>query len=235
MTDSSRHHVALLGLDDELARQLVLLLGAFDVDFIRLPWGDHTPSVITRTELDLILAGCPADGSRIRACVEEYRSPSSLSRHAAIVLFAGPASMAEARRLIGRGVNHVIPLDKPQDLWQDTVLSLLDVARRFELRTPVKVTAELDGSPLTAACLTENVSLSGMLVNCSRAAVLPVGATLSFAMAVPGDEVPIRGRACVARTTDPRRERVEGIGARFVSFSDSDQSRLRSVLTRQVS
>jgi hypothetical protein len=231
----TRHHVALIGLDDDLARRLVLLLGPFDVDFIRLPWGDHSPSVITRTELDLILAGCPADGSMIRACVEEYRSPTSLSRHAAIVLFAGPGSLAEARRLIGRGVNHVVSLDKPQELWQDTVLSLLDVARRFELRTPVEVTAELNGAPLRAACLTENVSLSGMLVNCSDEVELPVGATLSFALAVPGDETPICGRARVARTTDPRRERIAGIGARFVSFSESDQSRLRSVLTRQVS
>jgi hypothetical protein len=235
MTESTRHHVVLLGLDDELARRLVLLLGPFDVDFVRLPWGRHTQSVITRAEFDLILALCPGDGSRVRERIEEYRAPSSRSRHSAIVLFADSRSVLEARRLIGRGVNHVVPLYKPQDLWQDTVLSLLDVARRFDLRTAVEVTAELDGSPLTAACLTENVSLSGMLVNCSHEVTLPVGATLSFAMAVPGDEVPIRGRACVARTTDPRRERVEGIGARFVSFSESDQSRLRSVLSRQAS
>ena len=235
MLDSPRHHVALLGLDDELARRLVLLLAPFNVDFIRLPWGDDRPSVVTRIELDLILASCPGRGSRCRESVEEFRSPTSLSRHAAIVLFAGPASLLEARRLIGRGVNHVVSLDKPQELWQDTILSLLDVARRVELRTPVEFTADLDGTPLRAACLTENVSLSGMLVNCTQDVEFPIGATLSFAMAVPGDEVPIRGRACVARATDPRRERVAGIGARFVWFSDSDQSRLRSVLTRQAS
>jgi len=231
--ETTRHHVALLGLDDELARRLVLLLAPFDVDFIRLPWCERTHSVVTGTELDMIVALCPSDGHRIRDCVDEFRSPASLSRHAAIVLFAGPGSLAEARRLIGRGVNHVVSLDKPQELWQDTVLSLLDVARRVDLQTPVEVTAELNGTPLRAACLTENVSLSGMLVRCSNDVSIPVGATLSFAMAVPGDDEPIRGRAWVARATDPRREHVTGIAARFVSFSETDQSRLRSVLSRQ--
>jgi hypothetical protein len=54
--------------------------------------------------------------------------------------------------------------------------------------------------------------------------------TVDFELAIPGEAVPIRGRARVARQTDPDRERILGVGASFLSFSGRDQERLHAAL-----
>jgi hypothetical protein len=67
-----------------------------------------------------------------------------------------------------------------------------------------------------------------MLVRCPAPA--PAGATVDFELAMPGETAPIRGRARVARQTDPAREQILGVGASFVSFSGRDQDRLHAAL-----
>jgi len=56
---------------------------------------------------------------------------------------------------------------------------------------------------------------------------LSIGSIVSFVIPVPGDRAPIRGRATVARSTDPGREGVQGYGVAFESFEDAGRSRLR--------
>jgi hypothetical protein len=97
----------------------------------------------------------------------------------------------------------------------------------------VQLSIERGAQPKTAHCHTENLSMSGMLVSCSN--LLPVGSPLEFVLTIPGEEQPIRGRAKVARVTDPKREKVLGIGASFVEFSENHRTRLRSLLIRQAS
>jgi hypothetical protein len=148
-----------------------------------------------------------------------------------LVLFADPESTGDAHRFLGRGVNRVVSRIDPDRVIQESVLSLIDVPRRFQVRAPVEISAAANHSSEPAYCHTENLSMSGMLVNCMRPA--PVGSLLDFALLFPEEERPIRGRARVARIADPRREKVLGLGAAFESFAQSDRSRLRNALSRR--
>jgi hypothetical protein len=69
-----------------------------------------------------------------------------------------------------------------------------------------------------------------MLVACSRK--FDVGIPLDFSLTIPGDTDPICGAARVARLTNPRRERVIGIGASFLSFPEQHRARLTNVLAK---
>jgi hypothetical protein len=148
------------------------------------------------------------------------------------VVFTDEQHLQLAEELLGRGVNRVVFIDDTGDDLRESVLSLLDVAQRYPVHAPVELSIDLEDSPQKAYCHTENLSLSGMLVNCLTR--FPVGTILEFALTIPGEEQPIRGGARIARLTDPQREQVLGMGAAFTSFTDSGHSRLRSALSRQI-
>jgi hypothetical protein len=228
-----RHQVLLAGVNNDLARRLVLQLTSFGVEFVRVPWAGPVAAVAARNEFNAVVIVYPDYPPTIDAILEEIRSSDSISRYAGIVLLGRGRQLKRARWYVGRGVNRAVSLEDPDEVWRDAVLDLLDVARRFQLRAPVEVTAELGAGSLNTSCRTENVSLSGMLLCCPRE--IPVGSTLRFALSVPGEDDPIRGEALVARSTNPQREGIDGIGASFLTFLEADQSRLRSVLARQTS
>jgi uncharacterized protein (TIGR02266 family) len=230
---SHNHQVLLTGFDDQEAVRIVATLAPFGVDFHRVPWNESLSGVVSYREFDVILFRCPARSRDLIRILEVLRADDAFSRHAGIVAFADPLRIDWVQRHVGRGVNRVLSLDASADTIREAVLSLLDVARRFPLRAPVQLSIEHDAQLRTAHCNTENLSMSGMLVSCSH--LLPVGSPLEFALTIPGEEQPIRGKAKVARVTDPKRERVLGIGASFEEFSENHRTRLRSVLIRQAS
>jgi uncharacterized protein (TIGR02266 family) len=227
------HQVLLTGFDDQVAVRIVATLSPFGVDFHRVPWNESLSGIVSYREFDVILFRCPARSQDLIRIMEVLRADDAFSRHAGIVAFADPLRIDWVRRHVGRGINRVLALDASPDTLREAVLSLLDVARRFQLRAPVQLSVECIDRPTTAHCHTENLSMSGMLVSCSH--LFPVGSPLEFALSFPGEEQPIRGKATVARVTDPKRERVLGIGASFVEFSENHRSRLRSLLLRRAS
>lgn len=219
------------GLGHNDVHRLVSLLEAFEVDFHRVPWNERMLSLIHRSGFDVIVVGEPSQDFALEELVNALRKPAAASRHAGLVVY-GTAEVAElGRRFLGHGVNRVVSQSDPNHEVQDSVLSLIDVPRRFHLRTPVHISQIRQLDNPTAYCHTENLSMSGMLVNCTHQP--PVGSLLEFALLFPEEESPIRGRARVARIADPRRERVMGVGAAFESFSHTDRSRLRSALARR--
>jgi hypothetical protein len=221
----------LTGSNGDVARRLVLQLDAFDIDFQRVPWGEPAIRVAVDNELDAIVLVVRSEAPSLADVLDSIRSARSLSRHANVVLLVDHHAVDRYRRMIGLDVDRVASLADPEHTWRDAVLDLLDGARRFPVRAPVDVTARLDRTPVRALCRTENISASGMLLQCRPR--IPVGATMEFELSVSGEPEPIRGEARVIRITDRVREGVDGIGAAFVSFLDADGSRLRSVLARR--
>jgi len=225
------YQILLTGLGHNDVHRLVTLLESFDVDFHRIPWNGRLLVAVQRTAFDVVIAGHPGLELPADTLLVALRDPESASRHAGLVLFADPESTGDAHRMLGRGVNRVVSRIDPDRVIQESVLSLIDVPRRFQVRAPVEISAAANHSSEPAYCHTENLSMSGMLVNCMRPA--PVGSLLDFALLFPEEERPIRGRARVARIADPRREKVLGLGAAFESFAHSDRSRLRNALSRR--
>jgi hypothetical protein len=222
----------LIGFDDADAMQIVSTLGSFDIEFHRVPWMDGLGPFIKVREFDAILFGYPVQDPWMTVLLEALRTEDGLSRHAGVIAVVDSDDVERAHRHLGRGINRVVPLDDSGDQLRESVLSLLDVSRRLKFRAPVELTAVADSGPITSFCHTENISMSGMLLSCSRQ--FKVGAPFEFAIAVPGDPQPIRGTAEVARHTDPERERVLGMGASFMSFPDNHRSRLRGILARHI-
>jgi hypothetical protein len=229
---SGHRQVLLAGVSGAAAQRVVKLLTPFDVSIHRIPWSDRQLRTAVDREFDAIIIGYPVGGPHIDFVLGALRSTGSLSRHAGIILICEWDALPDARLLVDHGADLVVSHEASDEVWRDLVLSLVDVSHRIELHARLRLTAELKGEPLIAECHTENVSISGMLVRCPKALGVSVGSKLRFAMQVPGEDAMIRGEACVTRTTNPERERFDGIGARFVSFSESDRARLGSVLRK---
>jgi len=223
--------VLFTGLGHDDVHRMVSLLEAFEVDFHRVPWNRRLLTAVVRTGFDVIVAGYPALDMPLDSLVSTMRGSGSASRHAGLVLYSSPEEESECRKLLGRGINRVVSRSDPDQTIQESVLSLVDVPRRFHLRAPVHISDVQKRETPTSYCHTENLSMSGMLVNCAKQP--DVGALLEFSLLFPEEPEPIRGRARVARIADPRRERVMGVGAAFESFAQSDRSRLRNALTRR--
>jgi len=228
LIDVERRQTLFTGIGHNDVHRLVTALEPFPVDFHRVPWSDRLVAAVTGREFHLIFAAYPPLGMSLEFFVEALRHPTSASREAGLVVLADPRALAIVGRLLGRGVNRVNSRSDSSEAILESARPLLDVARRVRVRTPVELTTAGPGSLVTARCLTEDLSTTGMLVRCPAPA--PAGATVDFELAMPGEAAPIRGRARVARQTDPAREQILGVGASFVSFSGRDQDRLHAAL-----
>jgi hypothetical protein len=227
-----QHQLLLAGFNDTEAVRIVSTLRSFDVDFHRAPWGDGLVGFVGVREFDAIVLRYPKVSRDLALFLEGLRAETGYSRHAGVVVLAEKNRIEAARSYVNHGINRVVSLEKMGEELRESVLELLDVARRFPLRAPIKLDGRVKHTQLTAHCHTENLSMSGMLVCSSK--LFPVGSPVDFAISVPGEDQPIRGRARVARLTDPGREKVLGMGASFEEFSENHRSRLRSLLLSQV-
>jgi hypothetical protein len=223
-----RRQTMFTGIGHNDVHRLVSALEPFPVDFHRIPWTDRLLAAVSGRQFHLIFAGYPPLGMSLEDFVVALRHPGSASREAGLVVVADPRSLEAARRLLGYGVNRVHSRGDRTEAIVDSAQPLLDVAPRVRVRAPVELTTAGRGRVLTARCLTEDLSATGMLVSCPTPA--PSGATVDFELAMPGESDPIRGQARVARQTDPVRERILGVGASFLSFSGRDEERLHAAL-----
>lgn len=223
-----RRQTLFTGIGHNDVHRLVMALEPYPVDFHRVPWRERVISTITDREFHLIFVGYPTIGMPLESLVAALRQPTSASRSAGLVVLAASRSTTTVKRLLGHGVNRVLSSVDDTEVLLEAALPLLDVARRIRVRAPVELIVPDSGSWSPARCQTEDLSSTGMLVSCSEPA--PAGATVDFALAMPGEAAPIRGRALVARHTDPSRERVLGVGATFLSFAADDRERLNAAL-----
>ena len=223
-----RRQTLFSGIGHNDVHRLVSALEPYGVDFHRVPWVDRLVATVTGREFHLIFAGYPPLGMPLEDFVGALRDAGSASREAGLVVITDPRGLDFAQRMLGRGVNRVHSRSDDTEAIVESARPLLDVAPRVRLRAPVELTAAARGRVLTARCLTEDLSATGMLVSCPTPA--PAGATVDFELAMPGENAPICGQAKVARQTDPLRERVFGVGARFLSFAGRDEERLQAVL-----
>jgi hypothetical protein len=228
LLDTERRQVLFTGIGHNEVHRLVSALEPFPVDFHRIPWSDRLVAAVTERDFHLIFAGYPTLGITIESFVTALRDATSASREAGLVVVADPRGVVSASRLLGRGVNRVQSRGDSTETILEATRPLLGVARRVRVRAPVELVSAGPGTVVTTRCLTEDLSATGMLVSCPTPA--PAGATVDFELAMPGEPAPIRGRARVARQTDPLRERVLGVGASFLSFSGRDQERLHAAL-----
>jgi hypothetical protein len=131
-----------------------------------------------------------------------------------------------AVRFVGRGVNRVLTTADIGERLPGLLTELGTVSERVRVRVQVHV--DLNEGARSETWLSENISLSGMLVRTT--AEEAKGTELGVEFKVPGDDLPIHARAEVVRATTFGRESFSGLGLRFLSFVGEGQHRLELFL-----
>lgn len=192
--------------------------------------GDEAIQRVRTQSFDLIVARFPLVGAGLAELVRAVRADGGPSRSAGFLLLAEPEHVADVGTFLGRGIGRIVSLDAPAERLVDAVADLLAVAPRRALRAIVEVRLHMEHGGDQLLALTHNISENGLLI--VGVPNLPLGAKLTFELSLPGTASPIRGEAEVVRHTDPTREKVEGIGARIISFAGDGHQRLQAYLTR---
>ena len=224
--------VLLAGIDDALARRVVVALSALGADFQRTSWAAAFGGVASEAGCDVAIVGHFGDLSGLELLVGSRRVPGVQGRLPALIVLCRRDLMDEVQPLKARGVSRIVAIEELDHALYDAVSSLLVVAPRVAIHAPVRLMPVVSGDSDVSDGMTENLSASGMLVRCLGR--LPVGSTVRFEISVPGRPTPIRGSARVVRSTDPEREGVRGIGARFLSFLRSDGDRFHDLLSDEL-
>jgi hypothetical protein len=226
-----KYQALLIGFKEVDVLRTISTLGAMDIDYHRAPWAEGLDRHLMSHRYDAILLLCPTEKEldRFLAVVRADNAPNLC---AGVVALAESDRLDMANRYLGHGVNRVVPFTEAGDCLRESLVTLLEVARRYALRIPLQLSAIVDNQPVNAHCNTENVSSSGMLVACS--ARLTVGTPFEFVMSPPETE-PICGTARVARIADPEREQVLGIGATFLTVPAEHRTRLDTLLSAKTS
>ena len=226
--DSVVRTVVLIGSETPALYRLAPVLQRADLDVRRFPRLSGALGFLAMEPVDLVVARYPLAELGLENLVDTLRRPDSASRAAGLMLLADPDAAAEVAPFIGRGVNRVVALDAPSERVLDAITDLLAVAPRQTVRTPVHLELWLDRGLSRIHTITENLSISGMLLRGGER--FAVGTRVSFELFLPGEGQPVRGEAEVARHCDPSREGVAGIGARVLSFAAGDLVRVESFL-----
>jgi hypothetical protein len=229
---NGKPRILLAGIDDALARRVVVALSPLGADFQRRSWASGFSMLAAGPDCDVVIVGHFGDLSGLELLVETTRSEASRRRQPTLVVLCRQDLVIEVDQLTARGVSRVVVIEELDQTLYGAVSSLLAVSPRVALQTPVRLMPAVTEHGEGSDGVIENLSASGMLVSCLSQ--LPVGSTVRFEITIPGHATPIRGSARVVRTADPEREGVRGIGARFLSFLRSDGDRFRHLLSDQL-
>jgi hypothetical protein len=221
----------LLGAETPALQRVVPMLLRSDFQVHRVDQAAEALHLLGDSRFDLIIARYPLVDAPLSALVNGVRGTSSPSRCAGVLVLAEPAHVGELAAFLGRGVNRVVNLDGPSDRLLHAVADLVGVAPRRMVRAVVDLELWMRRDTLRLLTLTDNVSISGMLVRGGRE--FPVGAKVSFELMLPGGLTAIDGEAEVVRHTFVGVERLDGIGLAFLSFNGACEQRLATFLERR--
>jgi hypothetical protein len=223
----------LVGSETPALQRVVPMLLRSDFQIHRVDEAGEALRLLGDSRFDLVIARYPLVDAPLSALVNGIRGSISPSRAAGLLVLAGPAHVGDLAAFLGRGVNRVVTLDGPSDRLLHAVADLVGVAPRRMVRAVVELELWMRRGAQRLLTLTDNVSLSGMLVRGGRE--FPVGAKVSFELTLPGSLEALRGEAEVVRHTVVGVERLDGIGLAFLAFAAGGEQRLAAFLERRSS
>ena len=227
----SRQHVLIVGAkEDGLDRVAPMLRRAeFSVHSV-----DPSPfllDLVLSTAFELVILSYPMDTVPLDDLVETIRDEGSACHGAGLLLLADPSLIDDAQTHVDLGANRAICTDWSEARLLQSIGDLLEIAPRVFMRVLMHAEIEIQNTPDRAIFQTVNVSVSGALLQGSDQ--LAPGQAFEFLFRLPGGGL-VEGAAEVVRQTNPMREGVDGMGARFLSFGDECEERLLTHIQRQV-
>lgn len=177
---------------------------------------------------DLVIFDSEPERLSLPELVERLRTSDSASRGSSLLVVSEPESSGEARELIGRGVNRVVTLDMTEEIIEQHVADLLDVAPRAAVRYATRLTTVLDIGTVEVTGRTANVSVSGMLLQVST--TLEVGQPVAFEFLTEDGGDMVAGEGVVVRRAVAERDGVDGLGVRFLKFHGDGRQRIEAMM-----
>jgi hypothetical protein len=218
----------LMGAETPALQRVVPLLLRSDFLVHRVDQPSEALRLLGESRFDLVIARYPLAELSIVTFVQGMRGSVSPSRTAGLLVLADSSHVGDLATLLGRGVNRVVNVDGPSDRLLNSVADLVGVAPRRLVRAVVELELWVRRDTQRMLTLTENVSVSGMLVRGGRE--FPIGAKVCFELTLPGSQEAIIGDGEVVRHSLVGVERVDGIGVAFTSFVGDAEQRLAGFL-----
>ncbi len=227
----TRQHVLVVGARDRDLDRVAPMLRRADFNVHTVEPSPFLIDLVLSTAFELVVVPYPMDQISIDDLLTTIRNEGSACHGAGLLLLSEPSQLDEAQQLIDSGANRAICSDwSDARLWR-AVGDLLEIAPRVFMRVLLHAAVEVQNPGNRNIFQTVNVSVSGALLQGAQA--IGPGRSFEFLFRLPGGGL-VEGTADVVRQTNPMREGLEGIGARFTSFQGDSEGRLISHIERQI-
>lgn len=224
------HRLLTVGEESSLLLRVVPLLQRAELQVEQVETDQEAARAVMDRHFDLIVVQHTGGAVDLASLVAAVRSDLSACRTAGLLVVADQDHAAEVSRFLGRGVNRILESSCHVDRLLDGIADLLTVAPRRFLRSVVQLDVWVGYGMKRILSVTENVSISGMLVRGGRE--FELGKRLFFELLLPAHGTSVRGDLAVVRRTDRLREGVEGFGGKVLGYVGDGEDRLRSFLAR---
>lgn len=199
----------------------------FDID--RFPGAEGALDLLAAVSFETVIVRFPLLDMPVDDFLGAVRAKGSACRRSPLVLLAAENG-EDAEAYIGHGANRVVDLEDTMHEIQRQVSSLLHVAPRKSVRFVTRLEVKIGGAKDMMLCQTENISETGMLVTTDKR--YDLGTKIHMELTLEGDSRPIVAVAEVVRHTLAGRDKVGGLGLRFLSFAGDSQRRFQAFLRR---
>jgi hypothetical protein len=218
-------HVLLVGAPNGGAERVAPLLQRAEFDVHAVRPSEIILDLVMGTPFELLVVGYPLPEIDLIELIRSIRLRESASLHAGLVLLARPGFLEAAQALLPVGANRAVSLGWPDSRRWRAIDDLVDVAPRARLRSMLVADVESHGGCDRFLYETVNLSRTGVLLQGDQ--LFAPGTPFEFAFRLPAEPRPVEGRAEVVRRTSGGRERLRGLGARFVTLRDDGGARVQ--------
>lgn len=226
-----RQHVLVVGAREDGLDRVAPMLRRAEFHVHTVEPSPFLLDLVLSTAFELVVVPYPLDQISVDDLLTTIRNQGSACHGAGLLLLSEPTQLDEAQRLVDSGANRAICTDwNEARLWR-AIGDLLEIAPRVFMRVLLHAAVEVQNPDNSAVFQTVNVSVSGALLQGARP--MDPGRTFDFLFRLPGGGL-IEGSADVVRQTNPMREGLEGIGARFTAFHGDSEQRLVRHIERQL-
>lgn len=224
-------HVLIVGSKDAGLDRVAPMLRRAEFNVHSVDPSPFLLDLVLSTAFELVIVRYPMDTVPLDDLVEAIRDEGSACHTAGILLLADSTLIDDAQTHVDLGANRAICTDWSDARLLQSIGDLLEIAPRVFMRVLMHAEVEVQSTADRAIFQTVNVSVSGALLQGSEQ--LDPGQAFEFLFRLPGGGL-VEGAAEIVRQTNPMREGVDGMGARFTSFGDGAEERLLSHIKRQV-
>ncbi len=227
----SRQHVLIVGAKDAGLDRVAPMLRRAEFSVHSVDPSPFLLDLVLSTAFELVILRYPMDTVPLDDLVDTIRDEGSACHGAGLLLLADPSLIDDAQTHVDLGANRAICTDWSEARLLQAIGDLLEIAPRVFMRVLMHAEIEIQSTPDQAIFQTVNVSVSGALLQGSDQ--LDPGQAFDFLFRLPGGGL-VEGAAEVVRQTNPMREGVDGMGARFLSFGNGCEECLLAHIQRQV-